>query len=83
MAPGLVDQLVVNVGDVDDPGDFVSTVDEVALDRVEDNRTDGVPDVTGLVDGWTAKINPHLARCDRFERFLFAGQCVVDGQTHR
>ena len=63
----LVDQLVVDVGDVDDPGDLVAAVRQVALDRVEDHRPDHVADVARLVDRRPAQIDADLARLDRLE----------------
>src|SRR5205085_1980195 len=43
--PGAHDQLVVHVGDVDDPADLVAEVGQVALDGVEDDRADHVAEV--------------------------------------
>ena len=42
----LRDQLVVDVGDVHDPGHVVPAVHQMALDRVEDDGANHVPDVT-------------------------------------
>ena len=68
---GGVDQLVVDVGDVDDPGDLVALVVQVSLDRVEDDRPDHVPDVRRLVDRRPAQIDADLARVHRARRLLF------------
>src|SRR5205807_5885626 len=47
----LHDELVVHVGDIDDEDDLVAEVREAALDRVEDDRSNQVADMAGLVDG--------------------------------
>src|SRR5262249_11853985 len=75
-------QLVVHVGDVDDEGDLVAQVGEVALDRVEDDRTDHVPDVAGLVDGRAAQVDPALLGLDGPELLLLSAQGAVDAQLH-
>ena len=64
-----VDQLVVDVGDVDDQRDLIAGVDEIAFDRVEDDRPDHVADVAGFVDGRPAKIDADLARRHRLQAF--------------
>src|SRR5262249_8328383 len=58
---GADDQLVVDVGDVDDEGDLVAEVGQEALDGVEDDRPDHVADVAGLVDGGAADVHADLA----------------------
>ena len=68
----LHDQLVVDVGDVDHPGHLVAEVDEVALDRVEDDRTDHVADVAGRVDRRPADVHADLAGMDRLETALWS-----------
>ena len=78
---GLDDQLVVDVGDVDDPGDLVAEVDEVALDRVEDDRPDHVADVALRVDRRPADVHAHLAGGDGLERLLGLAQRVIDSQA--
>jgi len=77
---GPVDELVVDVGDVQDEGDTVAFVLQVALDGVEDHRSDQVTDVAVHVDRRPADIHPHLPRGDRFEGLLPAGQRVI--HTH-
>ena len=42
-------------------------MDEVSLDRVEDDRADHVADVGSVVDGRAAQVDPDLARVDRFK----------------
>ena len=65
-----------------DPLDRVAEVREVALDRVEDDRPDHVPDVRRLVDGRSAQVDADLARADRFERLFLPREGVVDTKTH-
>ena len=77
----LHDQLVVDVGDVDDPGHLVAEVDEVALDRVEDHRPDHVADVAGRIDRRAADVHPDLAGLDRLERLLGLTQSVINAQA--
>ena len=74
----LLDQLVVDVGDVHDPGDLVAAVGEVPLDRVEDDRADHVADVGFLVDRRSAEIDANLAGLDRHERLLAFRQRAID-----
>ena len=57
----LGDQLVVDVGDVDDPRHLVARVGQIALDGVEDHRADHVADVARLVDRRAAEIDADLA----------------------
>ena len=45
---GLVNELVVDVGDVHHERDVIARVGQVTLDRIEDHRADHVPDVAGL-----------------------------------
>ena len=80
---GGVDQLVVHVGDVHDPGDVETLVDEVSLDRVKNDRADHVPDVRRFVDRRAAQVHPHLARRNWLEQFLLATQTIVNAQRHR
>ena len=79
-APGgaLGDQLVVNVGDVDDPGHLPAGVDKVPLDGVEDHRPDHMADVARLVDRRAAEVHPDPTRGDRLERLLGMAERVVD-----
>ena len=68
--PGLDDELVVNVGDVDDEGDRVAGIDEIAFDGIEDDGADHVAQMAGLVDRRPAHVHRHLARLDGLEGFL-------------
>ncbi len=77
------DQLVVNVGDVHHQRDLVATVDQVALDGVEDHRSDHVADVARFVNRRAAKINARLAGRDRLERLFGFRERVVNADRHK
>ena len=55
------DQLVIDVRDIDHPGDLIAAVGQIAFDRVEDHRTDHVADVGFAIDGGTAQVDPDVA----------------------
>ena len=74
----LGDDLVVDVGDIDDPGHLPAGVDEISLHGVEDHRADHVPDVARLVDRGAAEIHPHVARFHRDQWRLGPRQGAVD-----
>ncbi len=77
---GLLDQLVVDVGDVDDPVDLVAAVGEVPLDAVEDHRPDHVADVSLVVNRRPAEIDADLARPHGDELLLLPRERVVDAE---
>ncbi len=79
----LDDELVIDVGDVDDPGDLVAQVDEVPLDGVENDGPDHMADVTAGVNGGAADVHAHRTRANRLERFFGLGQRVIDAKRHR
>ena len=74
---GFLDELVVDIGDVDDPVDFVAAVGEVALDAVEDHRPDHVADVGLVVDRRPAEVDADLARLRRWRTVLCACESVL------
>ncbi len=78
----LVDEFVINVGDVDDPVDRIARVFEISFDRIEDDRPDHVPDMCRLVNRRPAQIHADLAWLDRFKILFCPGQRVVDSQWH-
>src|SRR5438105_5319157 len=73
---GIADDFVLDVGDVHDLAHAQSAVLEIAPQHVAPDEGAVVSDVEMAVDGRTAGIHPHLARDDRNECFLFAGQGV-------
>ena len=75
---GLVDKLVIDVGDVDDPGHFKTGIDKVAFDRVEDHRANHMTDVCFGIDRWTTQVHSNSIRLDRLKRFFGLGQRVVN-----
>ena len=74
----LLNELVIDVGDVDDPSHVIPTVSQVAFDRVKDHRANHVTDVRFGVNGRSAQIDSDLWRIDRRERLLGFRQRVVD-----
>ena len=77
-----VDQLVVNIGDVDNPGYLVAAIGQVPFDRVENDGPDHVPDMGWFIDRRSAQIHFHLARFDRLKIFFLARQRVVNAKWH-
>ncbi len=75
-----LDELVVDIGDVDDPIHLVAAVGEVAFDAIEDDGADHVADVGFVVDGWAAEVDADFARFDGGEWFFALGERVVDAQ---
>ena len=69
----LLDQLVVHVGDVDDPRDVVAGVDQVSLDRVEDHRTHHVADVGSVVHGRAAQVDVRPCPAGPVQTSLWSG----------
>lgn len=57
---GLHDELVIHIGDVDDPRHLIPGVRQIPLDRVEDHRPDHVPNVSRLVNRRPAQIHRDL-----------------------
>ena len=54
---GLDDQLVVDISDIDNESHRVTEVGQVALDGVEDDRSDHVADVARFVDRRPANVH--------------------------
>ena len=74
----LLDDLVVNVGEVLYIEHLVSAEFEVAAQGVEYAQRPGVSYVDKVVDGRTAGIDLHSARCNGLELFLLPRHSVVD-----
>ena len=79
---GARDDLVVDVGVVDDVPHGVAAPLEVAPDDVEDDGGHRVADVRAIVDGDAADVDANAARLDRLERLRAASLRVVDPETH-
>ena len=75
---GLLDDLVVDVGDVLDEGHLVAAPLEVAADDIEGDEGARVADVDAVVDGGTAHVHAHLAGLARGELLFAARLRVVD-----
>src|SRR5205823_993990 len=67
---------------IDDPRDLKAFVNEISLDRVEDDRADHVAHMGRLIDRRSAEIHSHMAGADRLKQFLLLGKRVVDAKTH-
>ena len=74
----LGDNLVIDIGDVDDPLHLPAGIFEIAFDGVKDDWADHVPNVARLVDGRTAEIHSDVAGAYGNERFLLLAERVVD-----
>ena len=78
----LGNQLVVHVGDVHHQSDFITRVEEISLDGVENHRSDHVADVAGFVDGRSADVDAHLAGLQGMEFLLPVAGGVVEFNGH-
>ena len=79
---GLVDDFVVDVGDIDHQGDLIANIGEIALDRIEDDRADHVAEVAWFIDGRSADVYTDLVGLDGLERLLLASEGIVSTQGH-
>lgn len=80
---GFVDELVVDIGNVDDEGDVIAGVGQVAFDGVEDDGADHVADVSGLIDSGTAEVHFDPAGLNGLKSFLLPRKSAVDAERHR
>ena len=80
----LVDDLVVDVGDVADVDDVLLAVEmaQQAEQHVEDDERAGIADMDALIDRRAADIDAHTVRVDRLEELLVARQGVVQLELH-
>ena len=74
----LSNQLVINVGDIDDPFDLKPTVGQISCDGIEDYRPHHVTNMCLFVNGWPTQIDAHFAGLHRHECLLGPTQCVVN-----
>ena len=72
----LLDELVVNVGDVGHKNDLVAPVLQIAAQRVKDDHGAGVADVYKVVHGGAADVDAVLAGGEGDELLLLAGHGV-------
>ena len=72
----LLDELIVDVGDVGHIEDLVAAVFQIAAQGVEHDQRAGVADVDIVVNGRAADVDAVLAGHLRHELFLLAGQGV-------
>ena len=73
-----IEDLVVDVRDVPDVGHAIAGCAEPAPRDVECDLRPGMADVDMVVDRHAADVHAHMAGLERRERFLPAGQRVVD-----
>ena len=73
-----VDQLVVDVGDVDDPSHFITAVNEESLNRVKNDRPDHVANMRFCIDRRAAKIHAYFAWLDRLKNVFALRERVVN-----
>ena len=79
---GPADDLVVDVGDVHDPGHAQAHVAQVADEQVGEQERPEVPDVGRAVDRRAAGVDPDVAGLERHERPGLAGERVVEADGH-
>jgi hypothetical protein len=72
---GLLDDLIVHVGEVLHKGHVVATILQIAAEHVEHDDGTGVAHVDIVIYGWAAAIHPYLA--------LFNGDKFLLAAAHR
>ena len=82
LVAGVVDDLVVDVGDVADEGDDVAAVLEPAAQHVEGEPGADVPDVRRGLDGGAAQVDADPAGDERHEVAHRPGGGVVQAKGH-
>ncbi len=74
----LVDDLIVDIGEVLDVRDLIPFELEVAADHVTRDEGQHVTHVRLVLNGHSAEIHPDLAVCDRLEFDFLCALCVVN-----
>ena len=77
---GLLDNFIVNVGEILNESDLVTPVFEIPSEHVKDTDGAGVADVDIVIDRRAAGIYLYLALGDGLEFLFFSGQGVEDLQ---
>ena len=72
----LLDELVIDIGDVGDIDDLVAAVFQIAAQGIEHDQRAGVADVDIVVNGGAADVDAVFAGHLRHKLFLLAGQGV-------
>src|SRR4030043_1079366 len=80
---GPSDNLVVNIGEVPDKGDIVSTISKITINGIEDDCGASMANMTEVIDRYPTDIHPHLFPIKRDEIFFFASQSIVDTNRHK
>ena len=78
---GSADDLVVDVGDVHDPGHAEAAVAEVADQQVGEQERPEVADVGRAVDRRSAAVDPDVARLERHERPRLTRERVLEAKV--
>src|SRR6266446_4023835 len=77
---GLLDDAVLDVGEVHHLGDAISLLEEDPAQQVLEEESAEVTDVRIIVDGRAAGVHANVARLDRHELFQPAAHRVVEAQ---
>ena len=82
-AGGGVD-LVLDVGDVADVAHMLAAVGfaQQPVEHVEHDKGAGVADMGAVIDRRPAHIHAHVARIERLEHLLAAGQRIIESERH-
>ena len=75
---GLLDDLVIDVGDIGDEFHVEAAPGEVAADDIEADERTGIADMDVVVHGGTAHVHADLPVLERLERHLLTKFGVVD-----
>src|SRR4030043_36889 len=67
---GPSDNLVVNIGEVPDKGDIVSTISKITINGIEDDCGASMANMTEVIDRYPTDIHPHLFPIKRDEIFI-------------
>ena len=75
---GLLDELIIDVGEVLHKSDIVAAVFQIAAQHIEYTDRAGVADVDKVIDCGAAGIDADLTRLQWHKFFLLTGQGIVD-----
>ena len=77
-----IDDLVVNIGDITDVNDLITTGSQPAHHHIKHNHHPGMANMTKVIDRHSTDIHLHLARLDGFKGLFRTTESVIDLQ-HR
>lgn len=78
---GLLDELVIDVGEVLHELYLIAAVFQITAQHIKYADRTGIADMDVVIHGRAAGIDPDLARFQRHKFFLFTGQGIVDSHT--